>query len=81
MVSVLHSIPETNRRWPCEVNKDVLNLLFTSGEIEAEVTLPKARPRRWKIKLGLKTFLPLTFLLKYNMLENVQDEFQKVTMF
>lgn len=80
MKVVVLSIPETNCQQPCEGKKDVFkNFSLQVEKSRQRVNLPKARslPGHWQEKLELGAFQPPTFLLKYHVLENLQDEFQK----
>lgn len=81
MKFVVLSIPETSRQQPCEVNKDVLKtLLYKWRNRGKRLICLRPGPDR-QMELGLKAFLLPTFLFKYNVLENLQDEFQKVSVF
>lgn len=81
MKFVVLSIPETSHQQPCEVNKDVLKTLLCKWRNQGKRLICLRPGPGWQMELELKAFLPPTFSFKYNVLENLQDEFQKVTMF
>lgn len=81
MKFVVLSIPETNRQQPCEVNKDVLKTLLYKWKNQGKRLICLRPGPDWQMELGLKAFLPPAFSFKYNVLENLQDEFQKVAIF
>lgn len=81
MKFVVLSIPETNRQQPCEVNKDVLKTLLYKWKNQGKRLICLRPGPDWQMELGLKAFLPPAFSFKCNVLDNLQDEFQKVAIF
>lgn len=81
MKFVVLSIPGTSRQQPCEVNKDVLKTVLYKWRNGGKRLICLRPGPDWQLELGLKAFLLPTFLFKHNVLENLQDEFQKVTTF
>lgn len=81
MKFVVLSIPETSRQQPCEINKDVLKTLLYKWRNQGKRLICLRPGPKWQMELELKASLPPTFSFKYNVLENLQDVFQKVTMF